>query len=170
MLELWDYIAEYNHDYQVSTCGRIKSLKYNNEKILNPSCNAMGYLKVELSLYNISKQYYVHRLVAETFLPNVNYFPQVNHKDEIKNNNNVDNLEWCTSFYNNNYNGKNIRVGLLKSKAVIGTHVITGEKIFFNSGQDASRHGFTQTCVSACCNYKKNYKTHKQYEWKYSII
>ena len=64
-----------------------------------------GYVYVRIN----NKNYLLHRLVALTFIPNPYNFPQVNHKDENKQNNSVDNLEWCDSQYNNTYNGKSYR-------------------------------------------------------------
>ena len=62
-----------------------------------------GYIYVKLCLNGEQKIYHVHRLVAETFIPNVENLPEVNHKDEDKSNNNVNNLEWCSHEYNIHY-------------------------------------------------------------------
>ena len=112
MQEIWKDIKDYEGYYQVSNLGRIKSLKrivkgrWKNiiikEKILNRKIEN-GYLRVQLSKNNISKIFLVHRLVAETFIPNPNNYKEINHKDENTINNNVDNLEWCTHSYNINY-------------------------------------------------------------------
>lgn len=114
MQEIWKDIKDYEGLYQVSNLGRIKSLgktvKYKDgrtytypEKILNQNL-ARGYLYVNVRKMDHSKRYVaVHRLVAETFIPNLNNLPQVNHKDENKENNCVTNLEWCDRIYNCNY-------------------------------------------------------------------
>ena len=106
MEEIWKPIKNYENEYQVSNLGRIKSLerydKFNRhiiEKILIPRIHTGGYLRVGLN----KKDFYIHRLVAEAFIPNPNDYPQVNHKDENSTNNNVSNLEWCTQKYNVNY-------------------------------------------------------------------
>ena len=56
------------------------------------------------------RQYLIHRLVAEAFIPNPNHLPMINHKDEVKSNNTVGNLEWCDALYNNNYGTRNERL------------------------------------------------------------
>ena len=98
--EMWKDIEEYNGEYQVSNLGRVKSFKNNKEKLLKPfftKTNQEGYLVVNLCQNNKRKIKLVHRLVAEAFIPNPNNFPFINHKDEDKTNNNVDNLEWCNN-------------------------------------------------------------------------
>lgn len=112
MEEIWKDIEGYEGLYQVSNLGRVKSLNYakqGKEKILKDRISATGYKRVNLSKSGERKTYYVHRLVAETFIPNPNGYSEVNHKDENKSNNNIDNLEWCTSKYNSNYGTRNER-------------------------------------------------------------
>lgn len=114
MIEIWRDIKGFEELYQVSNFGRIKSLeKYvkcnggsfriKKEQILKPGKSKTGYLNVVLRKNNISYTYYVHRLVAEAFLPNPNNWLYINHKDENKHNNKANNLEWCTKKYNTNY-------------------------------------------------------------------
>lgn len=113
MIEEWRDIEGYEGFYQVSNLGRVKSLarvvmrsdgKPNpvNEKILKYGMNR-DYCAVVLCKDRKKKMYKVHRLVAMAFLSNPHNLPEVNHKDENKKNNCVDNLEWCTSKYNTNY-------------------------------------------------------------------
>ena len=99
--------------YQVSTKGQIKSLNVRKGRILKQHTQR-GYLYVGLSKQCKTKLYLVHRLVALAFIPNPLHLPEVNHKDENKLNNNVDNLEWCGSKYNTNYGTRNKR----KSKPI----------------------------------------------------
>ena len=91
-------------DYLIFDDGRVFSLKSNRFLKLSPHKSANGtYLSVELFNSNGSKRLLVHRLVAMAFIPNPDNLPQVNHKDENKHNNHVNNLEWCTAKYNMNY-------------------------------------------------------------------
>lgn len=116
-MEIWKDIEGYEGLYQVSNYGRIKSLarkvfvsnphftgyRHTKEKILKQGITGMGYEFVILRKNNKNHQIYIHRLVAEAFIPNPNNFPEVNHKDENPKNNHVNNLEWCTHKYNGTY-------------------------------------------------------------------
>jgi hypothetical protein len=108
--EIWKDVKGYEGLYQVSNLGRVKSFregsKFGKQKeyILKPWLINSGYHVVMLYKEDRSKRkYQLHRLVAETFIPNPENLPCVNHKDENKINNEVSNLEWCTYSYNNNY-------------------------------------------------------------------
>ena len=105
-MEVWKDIIGYEGLYQVSNWGRVKSLNYKRtgkERLLNPKPNNKGYMRVTLYKNKIRTKHFVHRLVAQTFIPNPNNYPEVNHKDENPNNNHLDNLEWCDRKYNINY-------------------------------------------------------------------
>lgn len=118
--EKWKEINGYEGLYQVSNLGRIKSLTKTvtcgkgttiiEEKILKFR-NCDGYNRVHLMKDKKETNIYVHRLVAQAFIPNNNNYPIVNHKDEDKTNNKVENLEWCTYKYNVNYGTANKRRG-----------------------------------------------------------
>lgn len=106
--EIWKVIPGYDEKYLISNFGNVCSIQHGKKRILKPMRNAgkcNGYLTVTLYNNSIGKKVKIHRLVAEAFLPNPNNLPIINHKDEDKTNNNVDNLEWCTKLYNNTYNG-----------------------------------------------------------------
>lgn len=113
-IEEWKYIKGFP-DYEVSTFGQIRR----NNKLLTPTKRPDGYLKINLRINKKSKTLYVHRIVAEHFIDNPDNYPCVNHKNEIKTDNNVDNLEWCDTNYNNTYGTKNTRHATAISKKVL---------------------------------------------------
>ena len=102
MNEIWKPIKNYESLYEVSSLGKVKSFKRSGakEKILKCFYDEYGYVRVCLSKNGKSKKYKVHRLVAEAFIPNPKNFPQINHDNGIKDDNRVENLEWCTSSFN----------------------------------------------------------------------
>lgn len=165
--------GEIYDNYQVSNFGQILSLNYERTrkpKLLKTSKDKNGYLRV--SLYKNGKQNYfqIHRLVAETFLPNPNNLPQVNHIDENKENNRVDNLEWCTHEYNINYGTHNERISKAMTNGKLSKPVLqfskSGEFIReWPSTRECGRNGFNQGEVSKCCNGKR--KTAYGFIWKY---
>lgn len=96
----WKPIKGFEGLYEISTSGEVKSFVKLKEKILRPGLCKNGYLTVVLYRYRHGKSYYVHRLVAETFIPNVFGKPEVNHLDGNKRNNGLRNIEWCTKSEN----------------------------------------------------------------------
>lgn len=101
--EIWKDIQGYEGKYKISNLGRVKSLNYHRtgkEQIRTPRKQPNGYLIVELFKNGIQKNFLIHRLIAQAFIENPENLPQVNHIDENKLNNRVDNLEWCTNKYN----------------------------------------------------------------------
>lgn len=134
--EIWKDIEGYEGLYRVSNLGNVYS--YLSNKKLNPG-NDKGYLKVNLSKNKKVKQFSVHRLVALAFLPNKNNYPCVNHKDENPSNNNVDNLEWCTYKYNNNYGTIKERISkTLKGKNAGEKHPMYGKHHTLESKKEMS--------------------------------
>jgi hypothetical protein len=177
MEEIWKDIEGYEGLYQVSNLGRVRSLDrlvtYKN------GCNRMfkgcvkrlykkenGYLSVNMSKDGIDKTYYVHRLVASTFLPNLYGLPQVNHKDENKENNCVENLEWCTSIYNSTYNNIAYKKADVLRKKVSqylpdGTWIAT-----YASEMEAARQtGSAISHISAVCRGENSFAY--GYLWKF---
>lgn len=94
-------IPGYPH-YKASSDGRIWS-EYTHKYLVSSKQFDTGYTSVELFENGKGKRISVHRLIALAFLPNPNNYPVVNHKNEIRNDNRVENLEWCTQQYNVNY-------------------------------------------------------------------
>lgn len=95
--EIWKDIDGLEGEYAISTKGRVRNIK--TGRILGGAYDGSGYKQVTLK----HKTYKIHRLVALAFLPNPDNLPQVNHKNEKKDDNNVGNLEWCSASYNTNY-------------------------------------------------------------------
>lgn len=177
--EIFKDIKDLEGKYQVSNFGNILSLNYHRSgkpKLMKLSDNGNGYLKVCLSKDGKQKMFKVHRLVAETFIPNPENLPQVNHIDENKENNRVDNLEWCSLEYNNNYGTRNERIGKTISKLQINEQnkskkvlqfSLTGEFICeWPSTAECGRNGFNQGHVAACCRGKK--PQYKGFRWEYA--
>lgn len=106
MKEIWKDIKNYEGLYKISNLGNVKSLKTNKNLYYSKSRN---YLRVSLNKNGIRKGYFIHRLVAQAFIPNPNNYPCVNHKDCNGNNNKVNNLEWCTYKQNNSYKNHNLK-------------------------------------------------------------
>lgn len=169
MKEIWKDIPDYKGSYQVSNLGKVKSLNYNQQKyerILKPVKTANGYFVVNLS----GHIYGIHRLVAMAFLNNKNNYPQVNHKDGNKQNNCVENLEWCSCSENLKHAYKN------KLKVATSNHLkksilqydIEGNLIKkWNCTKDIERtlniyHG----SISSCCRGKL--KTCGGFVWRYA--
>lgn len=171
MKDIWKDIEGFEGLYQISNIGQAKSLKDRcgryREKILKPRKNRDGYLQV--CLYKNKKCYTktLHRLVAITFIPNPNNYPQVNHKKEFeKDNNGTDNLEWISRKENMNYGTRTKRSAEKRSKKVY-QYTLEGKFIKdWNSLSECGRNGFNFKNISSCCNGKR--KTHKKFRWSFS--
>lgn len=166
MNEIWKDVKGYEGLYKISNNGRVFSFHHNkNGRELTYSLSNSGYYLV--GLYDgKQKRVYIHRLVAEHFIPNPNNLPQVNHKDENKLNNEAVNLEWVTRKQNINY-GKGIeKKTLSQSMPVVGTNIETGIEIRFASTSEAQKNGFNSGNISLCCRGER--KQHKGYIWEYA--
>ena len=193
MKEIWKEI-KYYPNYMVSNLGRVKSLgrwvykeyrgkRWQREKILKPKIEKSGYQRVGLWKNGKQKLFQVHRLVAQAFIKNPNNYPQVNHKNEIKDDNRVENLEYCDAKYNVNYGTRNKRVsekmkGMklseetknkiseANSKPVL-QYELNGNfiKEWPSTMEVERRLGFANTHISACC--KGKLKQSYGFKWKY---
>lgn len=176
MNEIWKDVEGYEGKYQVSNTGKVKSFwfstKYSKkseptEHFLKPSLTREGYLHVTLyNSRNERKGFTVHQLVAIAFIPNPNNYPAVNHRDENKLNNNVDNLEWCTYSYNNAYGTARIRCSITKGTA-IRQFTLDGILIaeYRSVGIIEMLLGFNNVAIRNCCNGKS--QSAYGYKWNY---
>ena len=191
-IEIWKtavYDGEvYEGLYKVSNWGRILSLNYRNTgkaELLTPVDNGCGYLVVNLFKNEKRKKCYVHRLIAETFLPNPENKPCVNHKIEgekgktmnfvfFNEDGSVDEerttIEWVTREENNNYGTHNERISKAMTNGKMSKKVLQlsldGELIReWPSAMECERNGFNHSAVCKCCNGKL--KTHKGFRFMY---
>lgn len=173
MEEIWKDIGGFEGLYQASNLGRVKSFDTKDKldrirkgRVLKPRRNKTGYLQVTLCKNGKHKTHYIHRLVAEAFIPNPENKPQVNHIDEDKTNNMVSNLEWSTSKENSNYGTRNERVSKTKNIPIIAINLKTGESTDFGSGKEcAIQLGLDPSSITKVI--KGRYKQTRGYTFKY---
>ena len=191
-IEIWRtpiYDGEPYEDYKVSNLGRILSLDYNHTgkpKLMKPFDNGKGYSIVELSKNGKGKKCRVHRLVAETFIPNHEGKPQVNHKIEGKKGKKINmvifntdgsinkersTIEWVTPKENSNYATRNERMRKALTNGKCSKKVLQftldGEFVReWPSISECSRNGFNKGNVCACCRGKK--PQYKGFLWMYT--
>ncbi len=165
--EIWKPIPGYD-GYEVSSFGRVKSLSYRKTKkpnLLKQQTDRKGYLFVGLP----GKQERVHRLVALAFIPLEEGKEYINHKDENRKNNHVENLEWCTTKYNLEYNNLRIRIGE-KHKVPVLQYSANGDLLNkFDCLLSAEKYlniKGASTPICRCCKGKK--KSAYGYIWKYA--
>ena len=166
MEEIWCPIKGYEGIYEVSDQGRVRSLKFGKERILKQGKPQNGYLQVDLYKNGEQKKYLVHRLVSKTFIPNPDNLPEVNHIDEDKENNTVQNLEWCDRKYNQNYGNRTQRQSEKCSKPVL-QYTKSGEFVReWKSATDVERNlGYYSQNISSCCTGKR--KNAHNFIWRY---
>lgn len=143
--EFWRVHPEYA-GIEVSTLGRVRTLdkvvsngkgtRLAKGRVLNPFVINSGYMSVHIIIDGKKINKLVHRLVAQTFIPNHDSLKEVNHKDCDRTNNNVDNLEWCSRSYNIQYREK---FGEALGHPIFAINLDTNEVMHFNSQTEASR-------------------------------
>lgn len=201
MEEIWKDIPDYEGLYQISNLGRVKSLErklknfyncyYHKEQILKLCVNKKtGYVYVCLNKNNKGKVMVVHKLIAETFLNKQEFksMPdedrtlinlddlEVNHKDENKQNNNVNNLEWCTHLYNVNYGTRNSKLynrtsfkkgHKPKTCKKVEKYSFDGELLgtYYSIREAGRKNNFSASSIYNCCEGKIKCRN---YVWKYA--
>lgn len=167
-MEKWVEVLGYDTLYEVSNLGRVRTRKhgvmgYQKEyRIVEPRDNGKGYLNFNWKVGGRQKTTYVHRLVAEAFIPNPNGYSDVNHINEDKQDNRVENLEWVSHVANCNYGNRNNKTAHKNSKPV--ECIETG--IVYESAIIASKQlGVGATAISNCL--KGRSKSCMGYHWRY---
>lgn len=181
--EKWADIAGFEGYYQISNRGNVRSCERllpaanggtqkKRGQIIKPTTMPNGYLQVGLHKDGVHRCAYVHRLVAIAFLDNPKGFTEVNHKDENKANNQVDNLEWCSHYYNINYGTTRSRISKTHIErgcsAIPVAQVLNGRVVaVFKSATDAERAtGISSSSIRKCCLKRPRFKTAGGYSWE----
>lgn len=176
---IWKDVVGYEGLYKVSNIGEVKRIftktftySKNNTVTINealiPQNYSSGYFRISLRKNNIETQYSAHRLVAEAFIPNLDNKPFVNHINGVKDDNRLENLEWCTVSENSLHSvrvlGKNSNEKYRKPVLQLS---VEGEIIKeFKSIKEVAEFGFNRVMVSKVCNNKA--KIHKGYYWSFN--
>lgn len=150
-IEEWRPVVGYEGLYSVSSTGRVRadSLKHFSACRVMKTCLSRGYPALELWVGGSSKNMKVHRLVACAFLPNPGSLPQVNHKNGIKTDNRVENLEWCTAI-ENSLHARNV-LGRVGSPKTLTTDQVVDIRSVYSFGEStasiAARYGISDRNV-----------------------
>ena len=177
LIEVWKDIEGYEGLYMISSYGQVKSLdrfairkdgrkNHYPESVRYGHADQKGYLHVTLCKNGVQKTHLVHRLVAETFIPNPGNLPQVNHINEDKADNRVENLEW-TSCIENIHHGTGIqRNALMRSVPVIRISPDGAVKHYVSASYAARAMGIVSQGIQNCCAGRQ--RTYKGYRWEYA--
>lgn len=166
--------------YEIRKDGNIISKWYN--KPLKFNRNKGGYLKTCLVCDDgVKRTLLVHQIIAKKFIPNPDNLPVINHKNEDKTDNRVENLEWCTYEYNNTYHDRHIKAGRNISKAMKGknNNIYTSKPVYqylgdeliatYPSTSEAERQThFKRKGISKACNGHR--LTYKGYRWSFEPL
>lgn len=186
MSEEWRAVPGYEGLYEVSNCGRVRSLDrvisyvnkcgYVSKRLYKGEIKeqylSAGYHCVRLHKNGVGKHVRVHRIIAMAFIPNPHNYPCINHKDEDPTNNSISNLEWCTQSYNIGYgtcpkriyeSGGGTRRKVVEQRSLDGELVKTYESV----AAAAKAIGLKAQTISACCNKRKKHKTAGGFKWNY---
>lgn len=172
--EIWKDIKDYEGLYQVSNLGNIKRVqrkRYDRNQLLEEKIIKVIFPKNKWYPYfslcknGVAKNHYLHRVLAIAFIPNPNNYPCINHIDGNKQNNNLNNLEWC-SFSHNNKEAHKLKLNRGTAKTTLqfdkqGNFI----KEWFSTRQAEKQLNIANGNVSACCIGNK--KSAGGYIWKY---
>lgn len=143
-------VIGYEGLYAVTSCGKIWSYRHN--RFLKPLDNGRGYLRVNLYKNGSYSPFLIHRLVANAYIPNIEVKPEINHKDENKTHNWINNLEWVTRSENVNYGTRNDRDSQTQSKHLVYCPELG---VTFNSSTMASKKtGIRRDSIRKCITGK----------------
>ncbi len=178
MKEEWKEIPGYEGLYEASSLGRIRSMdktirtynggSYTRPGALKTACiNKSGYSRLNLCKDGIVKPCLVHRLVAKTFIPNELNLPEVNHINEDKLDNRIENLEWCSHQHNMNWGHHNENVGRANGKPVV-QFTIEGTKVkeYYSSHEASRMTGIIEQGINLCCLGRRQHAG--GFRWKYA--
>lgn len=178
-MEIWRDIPGYEGLYQVSNYGRVKSLNYKctgSEKLMKQTCLVSGHLEVRLCKDGIVKAFRIHRLVAESFIPNPNNHEIVHHIDHNPQNNTVENLEWTSTTDHKSLHHKCNGGSAGRSCKTVYQYTLNGNllAVWESAAEAARKLRFSQGCITTCCKGGFNYKgkwinitQHNGYKWSY---
>lgn len=164
-------LQEYNYEYLVMDNGEVISVKNGWKHIKGQNCN--NYRRIHLQGYGKEEWCLIHRLVAKKFIPNPDNLPQINHKNEIKSDNRVENLEWCTASYNTNYGTRNQRVAkkLMNRKKPYGkrekrnVYCIELNQTFSSATVAGNELNIVYCNITKCCKGER--RTAGGYHWQF---
>lgn len=158
--ETWLPVEGYENIYWVSDLGRVK----NSRKIMSPYKINSGYLCIDFTVNKVKQKNLVHRLVASTFIDNNDSLREVNHIDEDKLNNNVKNLQWCSSADNKQHSMQSGAYNsMYTSKNTLGKKHKSVVSKYHNVGWDKNRSKWTACVRNAGVNYhRKRFNTENE--------
>ena len=164
-MENWKQVVGYEGLYEISSVGQVRSVlrkvwnpgrkcyRTQYSRILKQTLDSHGYKRVTLSKDGNINQFLVHRLVAIAFIPNPYNYSQINHKNEIKDDNSVSNLEWCNNEYNCNYGNHNSHISEAQSISVLQFNLDGSFVKEWKSAREAERKlGISNVNILRCCH------------------